>query len=141
MDIQEMATTLSVAISEKTFNEPHFEVGDRISEMDTSDVFMWFRFQELVQYQFNQKFTDRTPLVFTGKFQLQDQMGNSRRKLSVNVSDVPGFFSLGDEITLPVPGDIEAALQEHIVQEADGPDDSDSGLPAELQSTGVQHIA
>ena len=79
MDIQEKASVLSYALCDGSFTEPGFEVRDRTKELDTSDVFSWHHFHELVRREFSKQFPDCSPLVFIGKLRVQNQTGSQQK--------------------------------------------------------------
>ena len=151
MDIPEKCSLLSMAIAERTFKDPDFEVRDRARELDTSDVFNWHHFHEVVQLAFRHQFTGCLPLVFNGQFKVSEQTGLQQKAMSVSFSaDAMGVYTLTDldhreELHLLTMAELQMALRETLIQDnavADNAaDDSDLGHPSELQSGGVQYVA
>jgi hypothetical protein len=150
MTIQEKASKLSSAVADRTFTEPDFEVRDRASEIH-NDEFSWRYFSDICVQAFRQKFQGCIPLVFNGEFRVTNQSGSEQKRLVVSfggrdsVSNSPhGVYTLEDmdsreELHNCTLTELQIALNTTIIQELSG-DDSDSGLPEELQSTGIQHV-
>jgi hypothetical protein len=96
---------------------------------------------------FRKQFPGCLPLVFNGQFKVSDQSGLQQKAMAVSFSaDSQGVYTLTDldhreELHLLTMAELQIKLQEKLIQEADGADDSDSGLPAELQSDGIHHVA
>ena len=88
---------LSMAICERDFKEPDFEVRDRAQELDTSDVFSWQYFHDVVQLAFRDQFTGRLPLVFNGQFKVSDETGLQQKAMTVSFSaGSAGVYTLTD---------------------------------------------
>ena len=150
MDIQAKASMVSSAIAERDFTEPDFEVRDRSSEIQ-EDNFNWKYFPDVCIQAFREKFQGYIPLVFNGDFKLTNESGSESKRLTVSyggassLSTSPkGVYTLEDEDSREelhncTLAELQIALNTPIIQDASG-DDSDSGLPEELQKTGVQHV-
>ena len=150
MDIEDKASILSSAIAEREFTEPDFEVRDRSSEVE-DDKFNWKYFPDVCLQAFREKFQGCLPLVFNGDYKVTNESGSVSKRLTVSyggassLSTSPkGIFTLEDEDTreelhLCTLAELQIKLHDKLIQDASG-DDSDSGLPEELQKTGVQHV-
>jgi hypothetical protein len=90
-------------------------------------------------------------LVFNGDFKVTNEDGSEQKRMVVSFSgrnttsnDPHGVYTLEDEDSREelhncTLAELQIALNTPLVQELSG-DDSDSGLPEELQSTGIQHV-
>ena len=150
MDIQDKASMISSAIALKEFKDPDFEVRDRTSEIQEDD-FNFKYFPDVCLQAFREKFPGCNPLVFEGDFRLTNESGSETKRLTISYGgrSSPGTSPHGvhtlddedsrDELHNCTMTELQIALNTPVTQDASG-DDSDSGLPEELQTTGVEHI-
>ena len=95
---------------------------------------------------FSKQFPGRLARVFNGQFKVSDETGLQAKQMTVSFSaGTAGVFTLSDldhreELHLFQMAELQDILQKDLIQEADnGADDSDGGLPSELQAAGIQH--
>jgi hypothetical protein len=145
MDIDIQASILSTAIHQKEFREPDFEVRDRSEEIQ-DDHFSWKEFPSLVLQKFKESYPGTSPLVYSGDYILQEPNGFKRQFAAVLSAD--SSYTLQDFITADtLQGTFHAESQikfqdlvsKEIIQEEFN--DSDSGVPSELKTSGTDFIS